>query len=242
MEVSVVVGGLKKVLGWFEKEAQVEMERILRAWMAGRPAKGVRYSTDGESVFYFGSEVLRGVPGGFEISNQGWVTSTTRKVLNTILDYIARPGRYRVFIRGGEMGLEDMEEGIRYAFPTGRNVWVRFDERGELVSKLELFEKKGLLPSDVLRKIFEDIRTKFRLGADEDEIKIPGTNWTLREIYALKIQPLRGIYHVVPTFRDATEKKFTEDLVWHDLRYVLRRMHERGQLDIEKAIEELGLR
>ncbi len=57
---------------------------ILNAFSAGKKKTSGNVSTDGESIFLFGNKIARRVPGGFEISNAGYFTATTKEKLNSL--------------------------------------------------------------------------------------------------------------------------------------------------------------
>jgi hypothetical protein len=68
------------------------VEHVVSAFLAGRSARaehtprGVRYFTDGHVVEQWGNVVARKVEGGVQITDAGWRSSTTKQLLNSILD------------------------------------------------------------------------------------------------------------------------------------------------------------
>jgi hypothetical protein len=219
-------------IGGMEVEAQAELDAAIRAWLQGRPRKGVRYWTDGESVYYFESEVLRWTPRGVAISNQGWVTPTTRDVLTAILLELRL--KAKVFISGGAMYIEDTETEEVFVFPTGRDKWVEFTHDGRLIRKglvpvdLEEIERRTRKRRRELKRIVDEVLMQIKLAKGVEDIwdiEIPELGMTFEDLFYGCIYPRRGIY------KGGLEwvLEHMPDILFEDVRYCIRRSFQIGR-------------
>jgi hypothetical protein len=219
-------------IGGMGVEAQAEMVAAVRAWLEGRPRRGVRYWTDGKSVYYFESEVLKRTPRGVAISNQGWVTPTTNEVLNTILQELRL--KARVFIRGGEMYIEDTDTEEVFAFPSGRNKWVEFAHDGRLVRKglvpveLEEIERRTRERRRELKRIVNDILMQIKLAESVEDIwdiEIPELGIRFEDLFYDCIYPRRMIY--TGGLKWILENM--PDLLFRDIEYCIKKSFQKGR-------------
>ncbi|MEM5866825.1 MAG: hypothetical protein QXG39_02785 [Candidatus Aenigmatarchaeota archaeon] len=203
--------------------------RVLEKWKLGkqRGCIGVnRYSTNGYSVFYWSSEVLRKCNDGFAISNQGWKTPMTVRVLNAILDFCG--SEWDVHIVRGVMCLSYKDQ--LFVFPD--KTWVEFDNAGNCQSKLCCYSKKDQ-PLKIINKFFKELVAFLNLGGDPSLIKIPiySKEIPFSEFYENYVAPMRMIY-----FHSSFERTWQNFNSWvcEDIKRALKRLYARNVLNIEK--------
>jgi hypothetical protein len=82
---------------------------IVKAFLSGRSRRmgtsqqynGYRYKTDGKTIWVWGNEVAKKVPGGVMITDAGWHTQLTKNTLNEVMSRTGAGG-YRIFSHRGE--------------------------------------------------------------------------------------------------------------------------------------------
>ncbi len=248
--IGLMISDLKNFLYHFDltaewhKESQKAFEYVVNKWLDRKPGKSAQYRTDGENIYYYDSHVVKRTgPNTFAINNQGYSTSTTAKIFNTLFLTLRLP--FYVFRRGGEMFLGHTETDEEFLFPTKE--WIKYDVFGNLISRLPYAKKIKVLPSNVISEMMKEIRIKMRLLKDKPEeilqIKIPGTNYRIYDLID-DLLHLRRVYLIVyksegpeAIFTDILTSEFVED----DIRKIIRDKIMKGEWDIQDITKKMGL-